>query len=65
MKRREVPLVNCPKCGMDSGERKQTDDITERFLVICTTCGCRTGWYLSKSAATRAWNMGDYYGKQN
>ena len=32
-------LAHCPRCGMDSGERKTFDGPEEKYLVICTTCG--------------------------
>ena len=48
----ELPL--CPRCGMDSGTRKETIK-GDRFCVVCGSCGCRTKLRRSKAYATRDW----------
>ena len=49
-------LENCPRCGMDSGERKTFDGPEEKYLVICTTCGYHTRWHPTQPAASNEWN---------
>ena len=49
-------LENCPRCCMDSGERKAFDGPEEKYLVICTTCGFHTDWHPTQSAASNEWN---------
>ena len=45
----------CPKCGMDSGERKCSVNVPEKYYVRCSSCG-----YIvqgsSQSGATLRWN---------
>ena len=45
-------LENCPKCGMDSGERKMTDGVPIKYIVVCTTCGYHTHFHPTQSAAS-------------
>ena len=49
-------LAHCPRCGMDSGERKTFDGPEVKYLVICTTCGFHTAWHPTQSAASNEWN---------
>lgn len=58
MSRYELNL--CPKCGMDSGERMVTDNVPIKYLVMCTTCGYRTHWHPTQSAASNEWNRSAY-----
>lgn len=51
--RAELPL--CPKCGMDSGERKESVNMPERFYVRCASCGFTVSG-ATQSAATGKWN---------
>ena len=55
-------LAHCPHCGMDSGERRVTDDVPIEYIVVCTTCGYHTDWHPTQSAASNEWNRG---GKKN
>lgn len=49
-------LENCPCCGMESGERRVTDDVPIKYIVVCTTCGYHTRWRPTQSAASNEWN---------
>lgn len=55
MKKYRHTLAHCPRCGMDSGERRMTGTEPPRYCVWCTSCGHRTGFKYSMNAATRAW----------
>ena len=46
----------CPKCGMDSGERKCTIHLPERYFVRCASCGYIVGGWDSQNRATAQWN---------
>lgn len=59
-----IHLSPCPACHMDSGDRKMTDGIPPRYLVICGSCGARTKLSASPSAATRLWQLGDVIEKK-
>lgn len=48
----------CPKCGMDSGARKATDTVPERYYIVCETCGFYVGPFSNLSHATHAWESG-------
>lgn len=50
------PLAVCPKCGMDSGERKCTVNLPERYFIRCGSCGHIVGGYNTQASATAAWN---------
>lgn len=45
----------CPRCGMDSGERKCSVNIPEKYYVRCTSCGYIVSGE-TQSAATNKWN---------
>ena len=49
-------LKHCRVCGMDSGVRKVTVKLPERFYVVCEVCGYKTRPHTSQSGATREWN---------
>ena len=49
-------LAHCPRCGMDSGERRVTDDVPIKYIVVCTTCDYHTDWHPTQSAASNEWN---------
>lgn len=48
-------LALCPKCGMDSGERKASVNLPTRYYVRCASCGHIVGGE-SQAAATKRWN---------
>lgn len=48
-------LSPCPKCGMDSGERRKTVKEPAKFCVVCTSCNYRTGFKSAINAATAEW----------
>lgn len=50
------PLAVCPKCGMDSGERKCTINLPERYYVRCESCGYTVGGHDSQCNASAQWN---------
>lgn len=56
-KRPRTPLWMCPKCGMDSGERKVQEGPYERYYVVCGTCGYFAGPCSDMSHAVRKWNV--------
>lgn len=59
-KRREkAPLSNCPMCGLDSGERFQSEQQPFLYYVRCASCGAVTRGYKAKTGATVAWRKGD------
>ena len=49
-------LEPCPRCGMDSGKRMQTETVPERFFVVCLSCGYTVGPCGSPSAASVKWD---------
>lgn len=49
-------LEPCPKCGMDSGKRMQTETVPERFFIVCQSCGYRLGPYKAMCTATQQWD---------
>lgn len=49
-------LKHCRVCGMDSGVRKVTVKVPEKFYVVCEVCGYKTRPHPSQSGATREWN---------
>ena len=53
--RMELPV--CPKCGMDSGDRKVLygSGAQEKYFVVCSMCGYMTKPHTSQSAATKEW----------
>ncbi len=53
------PLPPCPQCGMDSGERVQSEKAPFLHYVRCTTCGAITAGYAQQNNATKAWQRGD------
>lgn len=53
------PLVNCPVCGLDSGQRMQSEIEPFLYYVRCTSCGAVTSGYGAKNGATLAWKRGD------
>lgn len=55
-RRPRKPLALCPNCGMDSGERKCSVNIPERYYVRCASCGYTVGGSTSQSGATVQWN---------
>lgn len=48
-------LSPCPKCGIDSGERRKTVKEPAKFCVVCTSCNYRTGFKSAINAATAEW----------
>lgn len=52
-----LPLGLCPKCGMDSGERKASVNLPTRYYVRCSSCGYAVGGN-DQAAATAKWNKG-------
>lgn len=54
-------LPPCPLCGLDSGERVEDAVPPFDYIVVCTSCGCRTKRYHGLNCATKAWNRGDVY----
>ncbi len=53
---KRAPLTPCPVCGMDSGVRKVTVKVPEKFFVVCESCGFKTGPHTSQGGATKEWN---------
>lgn len=53
------PLGLCPVCGMDSGERVQSEKSPFKHYVRCATCGAITAGYSQQNSATKAWQRGD------
>lgn len=53
------PLSPCPVCGMDSGERLQSETPPFKHYVRRGTCGAITAGYAQQSNATKAWKRGD------
>ena len=49
-------LKHCRVCGMDSGVRKVTVKVPEKFFVVCEVCGYKTRPHNTQSGATREWN---------
>ena len=49
-------LKHCRVCGMDSGVRKVTVKIPEKFFVVCEVCGYKTRPHNTQGGATREWN---------
>ena len=49
-------LAICPKCGMDSGERKCTVNLPERYFIRCASCGYIVGGFNTQTSTTAAWN---------
>lgn len=54
-------LPPCPLCGLDSGERVEDAAPPFDYIVVCTSCGCRTKRYHGLNCATKAWGRGDVY----
>lgn len=54
---RGIVLPVCPRCGMDSGIRKETIK-GDKFCIVCESCGCKTKLRNSKAYATRDWKNG-------
>lgn len=48
-------LELCPRCGMDSGERKASINLPTRYFVRCASCGYIVGGD-NQDAATKKWN---------
>ena len=48
-------LSPCPKCGMDSGERRKTVKEPAKFCVLCTSCNYKTSFKSTINAATAEW----------
>lgn len=48
-------LSTCHRCGMDSGERKESVNVPLRYYVRCGGCGYTVSGD-SQSGATRKWN---------
>lgn len=55
-KRPKLSLALCPRCGMDSGERKVKESTYEQYYVVCETCGYVVGPFGDLSHAVRKWN---------
>lgn len=51
----KTSLGLCPKCGMDSGERKASINLPTRYFVRCASCGYIVGGD-NQAAATTKWN---------
>lgn len=49
-------LEVCSECGTDSGVRKATTKVPEKFYVVCEYCGHKTGPHSTQNGATREWN---------
>lgn len=56
MRKPKRKLGHCPKCGMDSGERKCTINLPERYFVRCGSCGYTVGGGNTQFGATAQWN---------
>ena len=54
-------LPPCPLCGLNSGERVEDAVPPFDYIVVCTSCGCRTKRYHGLNCATKAWDRGDVY----
>lgn len=54
-RRERGKLELCPRCGMDSGERKASINLPTRYFVRCATCGYIVGAE-NQAAATARWN---------
>lgn len=52
------PLSVCPRCGMDSGNRKVSETANEKNYVVCETCGYLVGPFGDMPHAVKAWNRG-------
>lgn len=52
------PLALCPVCGLDSGERMQSEHEPFLYYVRCASCGAVTKGYGAKKGATLAWKKG-------
>ena len=52
-----MALPVCPKCGMDSGDRKVLygSGTQEKYFVVCSTCGYMTKPHPTQTAATKEW----------
>ena len=50
------PLKECRVCGMDAGMRMVTEELPERFYVVCEVCAFKTRAHKSQGAATKEWN---------
>lgn len=48
-------LALCPKCGRDSGERKESVNLPVRYFVRCASCGYLVAGS-TQFAATNKWN---------
>lgn len=57
-KRFKKALPVCPKCGMDSGDRKVLygSGTAEKYFVVCSTCGHMTKPHATQTAATKEWS---------
>lgn len=58
-RKERMPLPPCPQCGMDSGERVQSEKAPFKHYVRCATCGAITAGYAQQNNATKAWQRGD------
>lgn len=51
----KAALALCPKCGMDSGERKESANLPIRYFVRCASCGYIVAGD-TQTGATAKWN---------
>lgn len=51
----KAALALCPKCGMDSGERKESVNLPTRYFVRCASCGYIVAGD-TQTGATAKWN---------
>ena len=56
---RRAPLKECRVCGMDAGKRMVTEDVPEKFYVVCEICAFKTKPHPNQNAATKEWNGGN------
>lgn len=59
MRKEKARLPHCPICGLDSGERVQSEEPPFLYHVRCNACGAMTRGYGAKHGATLAWKRGD------
>ena len=57
-RRFRMVLPVCPKCWMDSGDRKVLygNGAQEKYFVVCSTCGYMTKPHPTQTAATKEWS---------
>lgn len=56
MREKLKPCPFCGNVGEVEHEEKEYEDGEDWMRVVCQHCGGNSGWYLSESMATEAWN---------